>query len=151
MSEIFTHGNHILHSDVGSKPVLFLDIDGVLAADNGGPLDVETVERVSTLLRHTGAVAVICSDRARDSTACIAELAAAGLQSFYLRGQCDPSAQGRSLPTTCEDSDPRLSKFSESSKVTRIVEWRRASEARNSLRIIYRRHGCPDLVSRFRA
>ena len=43
---------HVLHPFAGERPVLFLDIDGVLAAENGGPIDRDALERVETTLRR---------------------------------------------------------------------------------------------------
>ena len=107
MSALIQVDNHIVHPDVAHHPVLFLDIDGVLAETNGGPIDRDATDLINTLARQTEARIVLCSDRVR-SRGVIGDLVTGGLMAHYLRGQCDPAT---------------AASWCMSSKTARVVRW----------------------------
>lgn len=117
---------HEMHPDVGVRPVLFLDCDGVIAPGNGKPIDSEVLALVETTLRQADAVVVLCSDRVRERRF-VAELKWAGLSRHYLRGQCDPNPDLSALPSTYDKGRAA------SSKVHRVVEWLDIAEAHSLL------------------
>lgn len=117
-SNLIIRGRCIIHRDIDSRPVLFLDCDGVIAAENGGPLDGPTVLEVADTVRLADACVVLCTDRARNDVF-FDQLHAAGLPRHALRGQCDPEHRG--VPSVSGSHGM-------SSKVARVVEWLTVAE-----------------------
>lgn len=110
---IIREGGHILNPDIDGRPVLFLDVDGTIASENGGPIDRDAVVAIANTVRLAQARIILCTDRVRHESF-YDEIIEAGIPGHMLRGQCDPDE--REVPS-------RQGSHAMSSKVARVIRY----------------------------
>lgn len=108
----------VVSDSYAQEPVLFLDIDGTIAHGLGNAIDRVSAELIELLVRNTGSVIVLCSDRVRSIEATMDELVR-WISPHRFRGHCDPDpGNSKDLPSTVYGRGQITT-----SKVRRVVEW----------------------------